>query len=130
MLKHLLNTRPEFIEITNSRAVDGDTLQAHLILPLGIWVQRRIRLKGFFAPEHKGASPDLAHAAAELLQSFCDAHVCLLRVTGMREDRFGRLAAELWTNAGAVDPVAVLGPLNLTPEAHRAEVIRARQVQP
>ena len=106
--------------------MDGDTLQAHIILPLGIMAQRRIRLKGFFAPEHHGAAPDLANAAQKLLQAACDGHACHIATHGMREDRYGRIAAVLWIDGKPVDGNAILGNLNLSLDAHRAEVARAK----
>jgi hypothetical protein len=117
-----LTTHPEYLELLNPRAVDGDTIIADVKLPLGITITRRIRLKGFFAPEHKGANPTAADAATQRLQNALQVHTCHIACHGMREDRYGRLTATLLLNGRAVHPGAVLGELQLSPEAHRADL--------
>jgi endonuclease YncB( thermonuclease family) len=122
-----LITRPSHLRLTNIRAVDGDTIEAHIELPLGILARRRIRLKHFFAPEHRGATPGLAHAAQDALQAACDGHEVHVMTHGMREDRYGRIAAVLVIDGQPVDGNTILGPLNLTLAAHAADVVRARE---
>lgn len=111
------------------RAVDGDTLDAMIILPLGVHLRRRIRLKGFYAPELDGSSPEAGHRAKALLQGFCEKGGLYLRCTGMKEDNHGRLVGELYVNNLPVDPSEVLCELQLTPEAHRADVAFARRAK-
>lgn len=118
-------TRASHLELTAIRAVDGDTLDAQIVLPLGITVRRRIRLKGFAAPEHHGPNPDSARAAQDRLQRACNAGVCWIQTYGSREDRYGRLAAVLWIDGKPVDGPSILGPLHLSDAAHRDEVRRA-----
>lgn len=126
MLIQTFVTRPSHLPLHAIRAIDGDTIEAQIELPLGVYARRRIRLKGFFAPEHHGASPDLAKAAQRALQAACDSHACHIQTHGSREDRYGRIAAVLWIDGKPVDGDQILGPLNLTPAAHQAEVKRAR----
>jgi endonuclease YncB( thermonuclease family) len=118
--------RASHIELTNIRAIDGDTLQAHLVLPLGILAQRRIRLKTFAAPEHHGANPDMAEGARAKLQNAVDRGKCHIATHGMREDRYGRIAAVLWIDGKPVTGTEILGSLQLSDEEHRREVARAR----
>lgn len=121
-----LATRPSHLRLLNIRAIDGDTIEAHIELPLGILARRRIRLKGFFAPEHHGATPDGAAAAQAALQAACDGKECHIATYGMREDRYGRLAATLFVAGEPALPGAILGVHQLSPEQHRSEVHRAR----
>lgn len=130
MITKTLMTRPEFFKLHDIRAVDGDTIECAIDLSLGVSIRRRIRLKTFFAPEHNGAAPALAEAAQRALQDACNNGVCHFQAHGMREDRYGRIAAQLWINGQPVNGDQILGPLNLSLEAHKAEVTRARQRQP
>ena len=126
MKMQLLRTHPEYLKITNARALDGDSIEAQVELPLGVAIKRRIRLKGFFAPEHAGANPTAADAARERLQAALDVHECHIQCHGMRNDRYGRLTAVLMLNGRAVHPGMVLGELQLTPSAHKADLNAAR----
>lgn len=121
-----LRTQPEHLEIIHARAIDGDTIQADIRLPLGVTLNRIIRLKGFFAPEHHGANPTMADAARQRLQDALDTHTCHIQCYGMRNDRYGRLTATLLLNSRPVLAGAVLGSLQLTPEAHRADLAIAK----
>jgi endonuclease YncB( thermonuclease family) len=106
--------------------VDGDTIIAFIELPLGIWARRRIRLKGFFAHEHKGRNPGAAQAAQERLQMALDGQEPHIQTQGMREDRYGRIAATLWLAGKPVDGSQILGPLQLTETDHRADLGAAK----
>jgi hypothetical protein len=121
-------TMPPFLELASPRAIDGDTIEANIVLPLGITHRRRIRLMGFFATEHHGQTPEVAAAAQKRLQGWLDGHECHLQTTGMREDRYGRLCARLWLDRRLVDPAIVLGPYQMTEQDHQRELKLARKV--
>lgn len=119
-------THASHYALTEIRAIDGDTIQAHVILPLGVMVRRRIRLKHYAAPEHGGSVPWAARAAQARLQAACDGHECMIATHGCREDRYGRLTAVLWIDGAPTTGATVLGDLQLSDAEHRAEVTRAR----
>ena len=124
-----VSDHPQHLELLNARAVDGDTVIGHLKLPLGILAQRRIRLKGFYAPEKRGANPAAADAARQCLQDALDTHKCHIQCHGMREDRYGRLAATLLLNGRAVHGGLVLGQYQLDAAAHAHDLAIARAVK-
>jgi endonuclease YncB( thermonuclease family) len=121
-----LQTHPQHLKLANCRAVDGDTIIADILLPLGIKVQRRIRLKGFFAPEHGGTNPAAAEAATIRLQQALDVHEVHIACTGMRDDRYGRLTATLLLNGRAVHPGAVQGEYQLDLARHKRDLNATR----
>jgi len=111
-----------------ARAIDGDTIKGKIVLPLGVYVERRIRLKGFLAPEKNGSNPTAAEAARERLQAALDTHSVHILCHGMRDDRYGRLTATLLLNGRAVHPGMVLGEFQLSLDAHKADLQFARTV--
>ena len=121
-----LRTHPEYLEIRNARAVDGDTVQADIVLPLGVTIRKRIRLKHFLAPEPHGANPAAGERARVCLQNALDVHECHIQCHGMKEDRYGRIAAVLLLNGRATHGGLVLGGLQLTPAAHKHDLDVAR----
>lgn len=124
-----LQTHPQHLELCHCRAIDGDSIEAQIKLPLGIYCKRRIRLKGFFAPEMKGAFPQAAEKARQCLQNALDVHTCHIACHGMKEDRYGRIAATLMLNGRAVHGGLVLGELQLDPKAHGADLLFSRGVR-
>lgn len=121
-----LQTHPQYLRIHNARAIDGDTIQGDIELPLGVKIRKRIRLKGFLAPEHHGANPTAADAATQRLQHALDVHTVHIQCQGMRDDRYGRLTATLLLNGRAVAPGMVLADLQLSLDAHKNDLRQAR----
>jgi endonuclease YncB( thermonuclease family) len=121
-----LNTHPQYLLITNIRAVDGDTIVATVTLPLETWIQRRIRLKAFYAPEMKGRDALAGERARQRLQDAVTGHGCHIQCRGMRNDRYGRLTAVLLIDGRVVHPGQVLGEFALTAEQHKADLDHAR----
>jgi hypothetical protein len=121
-----LKTHPEHLKLLHPRALDGDSIIAHIELPLGVTLERRIRLKGFLAPEHNGSNPQAAEAARKRLQEALDTHECHIATHGARNDRYGRLTATLLLNGRAVHAGMVLGELQLTASAHRHDLNTAK----
>lgn len=112
----------EFHPITDARAIDGDAIECLIGLPYLIFVQRRIRLVGFYAPEINGRQPAAAGACKILLQAYLDGHSCWIRSVGGRQDKYGRVIGQLWTVDGPVDGRAVLGTRQMTPAEHKADL--------
>jgi endonuclease YncB( thermonuclease family) len=119
-------TRPPFLELADCRAIDGDSIDARVLLPLGVSTRRRIRLKGFFAPELTGAMRSQAKYAQMRLQSALDVCACYIATHAIKEDRYGRLVATLWLDGEIANPAHVLGSGQLSEEGHRADLATAR----
>lgn len=120
------NTFPEAFDLIKWRAIDGDTVDALISLPLKTATNRRLRLRGFFAPEMNGQTPDMAIAARDLLAAFLDSKRVWLRGWGMKEDKYGRLVVQIMDDEREVTGAEVLGALQMTEEAHRRDVLFAR----
>jgi endonuclease YncB( thermonuclease family) len=84
------------------RVIDGDTVEARVIIWFGQEVTTRIRLAGIDAPEAKGACADerrLALAAQERLRQLVEGRP--VRLAALSGDKyFGRVVAELHTPGG------------------------------
>ncbi len=113
------STAPELYPIRNVIVVDGDTLKAEIVLPLGVTKWQIVRLKGWWAPEPNGASLHQGTAARGMLERFVEGKNLHLLVLGSRYDRYGRLIAALWWGSGVVSPEKVLGAYQLTENAHK-----------
>lgn len=119
-------TTPPHYAIGDPRAIDGDTIEGTIILDFGVCIRKRIRLKGFFAPEKDGPNPTSANLARLRLQEWLNGHALHLAAQGMKEDRYGRLVAWILGNGRGADPHAILGDLQLSEAAHAAELKFAR----
>lgn len=109
------------------RVIDGDSIEAWVELPLSCSLQKRIRLKGFYAPELNGATPTQALAAAQRLKEALDRTNPAIMVRGSREDLHGRLVATLILGGIAANPHEVLGPYQLSERDHAADLRAAKQ---
>lgn len=118
--RHLTKTLGHY-EIQGARAVDGDTIEAVVLLPFGSMVNLRIRLAGWWAPELEGPDRPAAEAARDCLQKFLKENVCTIFSRSERKDRYGRAIASLWASGKPVDPKAVLGLWYVTEAQHKAE---------
>lgn len=125
-----LATKPEFLALCDCRAIDGDSIEATILLPLGVMIRKRIRLKGFYAPEILADHPDTGIHARNCLQADLDAHVCHISCHGIREDKYGRLCATLWLDSTPADPHVVLGGMQMTKDAHQAALHRSTRRKP
>jgi endonuclease YncB( thermonuclease family) len=121
-----LDVRPQFLEITDLRAIDGDCLDARILLPLGVSVRRRVRIKGFYAPELRGSMPEQAEHARQRLDLAVSCSKCHVQVSGLKEDRYGRLLAVVFINGKPAIAEDVLGPCQLTEEQHKDDLIRSK----
>lgn len=120
-------TWPDFFELTEIRCIDGDTIEARVCLKLDVCVRRRIRLRGFWAPEHNGGDPHGAEEATRLLAMACDNQTCFIASRGMDLDNHGRITATLWIGNKPADPRGILGQYFLTEAAHREQLKLARR---
>lgn len=84
---------------TVRRVVDGDTVDILLDLGCGVWRRERVRLRGINAPEIRGVAdtaPGIA-ARAHLSSILTMGAEVSVRTYRDREDKYGRLLAEVWT---------------------------------
>lgn len=114
------NTRQRFFELHDIRVIDGDTVQARILLPFGVQVQPRIRMRGWWAPEREGVSQAAGDAAAKRLEDWLQGKEVFLFCPTPRLDKHGRAVGHLWWNGKIVDPRAVLGEHALTQAQHDA----------
>lgn len=121
-----MNTFPDAYAFSRGIAVDGDTIRCIIEVGLGIHKEARVRLRGFYAPEINGASPDSGFQAKARLQAFLDGNKLYLLNMGMKIDKYGRTVAALWWADRQVDPSEVLGSLQLTVDQHRADLAIAQ----
>lgn len=122
----LLQTKPPYFRITEARAIDGDAIDATIQLSFGVAIRRRIRLKDYHAPETRGATPEAAILATQRLASAIAGHVLHISGIGLRNDQHGRLVAVLLIDGKVAGPEEVLGDLQLSREAHKADLARHR----
>jgi hypothetical protein len=116
------DTKPAFYKIENVRCIDGDAIEADILLPFGLRVRKRIRLSGFWAPELTGRLAAQGRAAKRCLELFVEFRELWIKSPSDRLDRYGRLISQLWTKTAPVNPNEVLGRLALTPEEHATEL--------
>ena len=112
----------EFFPLLNPRVIDGDALEATIQLPFGACIIKRIRLKGFWAPEVTGRLSSAGLRASERLYEWIAVRELFIRCNHKRQDRYGRVIAELWSTEGPADPKEVLGDFQLTAEQHKLEL--------
>lgn len=116
-------------QLLRAVALDGDTLRAEIDLGFDIRIQARIRLKGFFAPEHAGRTPEMADSAMHALQRTIDQGGLSMPIRGARRDKYGRCVAVLHQWGKALNPHDVLGVYQLTEVAHRDDLNFARKLR-
>jgi endonuclease YncB( thermonuclease family) len=110
---------PDVYPIRNPRAIDGDTLEVEILLPFGMQIQKRIRLKGWWADELDGTYKADGLAARSKLAWFMANNDCWLLCPVIRMDKYGRVLADLWCCGKIVAPQDVLGHLQLTSQEHK-----------
>jgi len=119
---------PEIYPIDDVRVIDGDTLEATIRLPFDCSIKRRIRLRGWWAPERSGPHRASGEAAAALLAEYCKGKALWLHAPSCRLDRYGRVIGHLMHGERIVDPRDVLGSHQLTEtehKHHRDEALKA-----
>lgn len=122
-----LEVRQEFFPIVNVRVIDGDCIEATILLAFGACVIKRIRLKGFWAPEMEGRLAARGVRATQKLTDWVLGRDLFIRCPGCRLDRYGRVLAELWHATGPANPHSILGEDQLTMEQHKQELDLVRK---
>jgi len=101
------------------RVIDGDTIEARIALPFEQSVRKRIRLKGWWADECTGPYAAQGMAAKLALDQFLAFRVVWLLAPSCRMDKYGRVIGHIMVQHQIVNPVDVLGKLQLTEKVHK-----------
>lgn len=80
------------------RVIDGDTLVVDLDLGLGITARQTVRLLGVNTPELRGDDAAAGAAAKVFVASLTLGLDVLVRTHKDRDDKYGRLLAEIWAH--------------------------------
>lgn len=85
-----------------TRVVDGDTVDAQIGLGFGVWIHRRVRLRGIDCPECRTSDPEekvfglLAKQA--LIDKLVETDFTVTVKCPPKNDKYGRVLGELWQN--------------------------------
>jgi hypothetical protein len=119
MIKTKYTKTSDSFPLHDIRVVDGDTVEARIILPFRQSVLKRIRLKGWWADETTGLWAESGAIAKQRLEDYLALRVVWLLCPGEREDKYGRLIGHLMHLERIVDPREVLGTYQLTEAMHK-----------
>ncbi len=120
MIKPTWRTKAEVHAIRNVRAIDGDTLEADIVLPFETTIRKRIRLKGWWADEMEGPYRASGLMAQTLLASWCTNRALWIHSPSARLDRYGRVVALLIHHEQIINPKDVIGSYQITEAEHKA----------
>lgn len=118
--------RPGRFGLTDIRAIDGDAIEATIQLPFGALIRKRIRLRGWWAPEIGGDNDAAAKLCKEKLHTFLQQGGFSLNCPFPRTDKYGRVLGILEWNGYPLRPESVLGLWQMTEEAHKAALDKQR----
>lgn len=130
MIKKSFIQEQDSFPILEVRVIDGDTIEALVVLPFDERKRQRIRLKGWWADELRGPFAQQGLTAALRLEKFCKDKALWIVARGHRKDKYGRIVAHLMTAGSIVRPSDVLGDLSLTEKVHKAHHDEGRRRVP
>lgn len=119
MITRTLKKIPDVFPISNIRVIDGDTIEADIIQAFGSITRKRIRLRGWWAPELGGDHRVDGLRAKMLLEIYCNDIAFWIQAPSARLDRYGRVIAHLMIGNEIVNPHEILGELQLTEAEHK-----------
>lgn len=120
MIKSSFRLSNELYPLDDIRIIDGDTIEATIVLAFSTRIQKRIRLKGWWADEPEGIYAAAGHTAKQLLSTWCQGKILWLHSPSCRLDRYGRVVGSLIWQGQIVPGKAVLGSFQLTEAEHKA----------
>lgn len=112
-------TTPEVYPLHRVRVIDGDTIEADIVLAFDTRIQRRIRLKGWWADEVDGPFRSSALEATFRLEAYLAEKAIWLHAPSCRVDKYGRVIGHLMYGERIVDPRDVLKELQLSEATHK-----------
>lgn len=128
MITRVLSRLEGVYAISEVRVIDGDTIEAVIHLPFLVKLQKRIRLKGWWADELKGLYSESGLAAKQRLEAWCADKALWIASPSGRCDKYGRVVAHLVHGHKLVNPAEVLGSLSLTAAQHTARSDQKRHL--
>jgi hypothetical protein len=111
---------PDIYPIQSIRVIDGDTIEAMIMLPFGCTVVKRIRLKGWWADEPVGLYAAQGLLAAQLLRAWIGDKALWLHAPSCRLDKYGRVIGHLMHGERIISGKDVLGHCQLSEKEHNA----------
>lgn len=109
----------DYYPIIDVRVIDGDAIEATILLAFEQRLRARIRLRGWWADETTGPYAISGHKAAAKLEGWIGDKALWISAQGQRKDRYGRIVAHLVHGSQLVDPREVLGECQLTEAVHK-----------
>jgi endonuclease YncB( thermonuclease family) len=106
--------------IRDIRVIDGDAIEATIVLPFEALIRKRIRLRGWWADETEGQYAERGQIAKERLTAFVARGPLWIHAADERCDRYGRLLAILRDASRIIIASEVLGSCQLTEREHKA----------
>jgi hypothetical protein len=119
MIKATYRKTPDIYPLRHIRVVDGDTLEAEILLPFDTVITKRVRLKGWWADECDGLYRTQGLMARYLLEVWCTDKALWLHSPSCRLDRYGRVIGHLMHGEQIINPKDVLGSYALTEKEHK-----------
>lgn len=116
----------DHFQASTCHAVDGDTIIAEINLGFHTTHSARIRLKGFYAPELDGRTPEQGIAARKTLQDALNGHQVTFPKRGARQDNYGRWLLELWIDGQPAIPEGTIWPYQMDERAHAEDLKAAK----
>ncbi len=129
MITKTLRRTPDIHPIKHVRVVDGDTLEASIVLPFDTLITKRIRLKGWWADELEGQYAARGREAKRRLEIWTHEKVLWLHAPSCRLDKYGRVVGHLCHDMRIISAREVLGDLQLTEAVHKERSDRLRALR-
>lgn len=96
--------RWQFPVLAIRRVVDGDTLDLDIDLGFSMSIRQRVRLRDIDTPEiasKDAGDRERAKAARDFVAAWCSRQQQQITVETTRDDKYGRMLAELYGDGGA-----------------------------
>lgn len=110
---------PDIYPLHSIRVIDGDAIEATIVLPFDQTLRARIRLKGWWADELDGPYAAQGRMAKAFLEVFVAGKALWLHAPSCRKDRYGRIIGHLMHGERIINPKDVLGHQQLTEAEHK-----------
>lgn len=109
----------EIHPLEHIRVIDGDTIEADILLPFNTKLRKTIRLRDFWADELDGPFRSSGLGARLALEAFTAGRVFWLHSPSCRMDKYGRVVGFLMEGDRLLSGREVLGGFQLTEAVHK-----------
>lgn len=110
---------PDIHPLDQVRVIDGDTIDAQILLPFQQRVQKRIRLRGWWADELEGQFAREGAMAKARLETWQAGKALWLHSPSCRLDKYGRVVGHIIHENRIVTALEILGDLQLDEATHK-----------